>query len=321
MARSFSRARASCTPSRASRRACTSSAPRLVVGAGLVADQAAERVDPGGQLAQGLGEPEQHVVGALVVQPGSVGGRIRHRTQHRAHGDRRVLQRLEALTQARAHVGGADGADVESPSLSACCEGRADPGDVVVGDPARLVQPGSARPTPRHVPRRHQLVSSSAAPSSSPLIESESSSMAWPASELATLGREGRVAACRRLPHQGLGDPLPGRRLGAERADAEHEHGADRDLDQVGAQAQGLADRDRDEDQQAQAPPVERHGGSEHGSRETRRRPPRSPGRDRWPAARPGSPGRPASRSAGRAAAGCRGRTASPRHSSRPRRW
>jgi hypothetical protein len=64
-----------------------------------------------------------------------------------------------------------------------------------------------------------------------------------PASELATFGGKARVAM---MPtagaHQGLGDPLPRRRLRADRPDAEDQHGADRHLDQVGSQAQELAD-------------------------------------------------------------------------------
>ena len=62
---------------------------------------------------------------------------------------------------------------------------------------------------------------------------------------------------------EGLGEPLPGGRLRADRADAEDEHAADRHLDEVGTQPQELTDRDADQDEQAEAPPLEGYDGRE----------------------------------------------------------
>ena len=246
VSRSSSRARASCRPSSAPRSACTSSGAQPVRGVGLVADQLPERVDAGGHLAERLREPEEHVLGGLVVEPG--GASCVASTSARnmpADRDRRVLERLQALTQPRPHVGRSDGADVEPAALLGLQQGGADPGDVV-GDAARLAEPApgggasvAALARPARSARRPRAVQQ--------VARSRRPARRWPGRRRRwrPCGGNSRFAAMpTAAPTSVSAIRCQAAALRAERADAEHEHAADRDLDEVRAQAQRLADRD-----------------------------------------------------------------------------
>ena len=219
VARSSSLACASRSPSMASRSAWTSVDVRCVNGTASLRTSCPNASTPAASSRSVWARPRSTSSAASSPsQPGSF-DRVQHGPEQRADGHRGVLQRLEPLAQAGTHVRRADGPHVEPPALLGVGEGGPDPGDLSWVMPPRLVQPAPSgrapapgpRPPGRRARRRRAIEQ---------LAERGRPARRWRARRRRWRPWAGtsRLAAMpTAAPDQRLGDPLPGRGVGAER--------------------------------------------------------------------------------------------------------
>ena len=185
----------------------------------LVTDQLAEGVGAGRQRAEGLGQVAEHVARGVLVQPVAVGG-FGHRAHQAADRHRRVLECLEALPEAGLDVRRTDGTHVETPPFLRPEQRGTDDRDVV-GD-----APGVVEPLPGGTGQALRVSLGHGVELAGRPDQELADRVGQPVDRAAGVGagdlrrEDERGDDAHRCAHQGLGDPLPRRRLRADRSHA-----------------------------------------------------------------------------------------------------